>query len=165
MSVKIIVTAFIFSLVILGGGVILATRGQKPEAGRAVYTDQDTEKPKAEINTENFDIGEMKVSDVGRKEYPLKNTGSKPLQILAVSSSCNCTAGQIVYNGVTSREYGMHAPGGYVTEIAPGETATVRVIYRPAIMPVYGTVGREVYVTTNDPQKSRLVFPIKAFVK
>ncbi len=49
----------------------------------------------------------------------------------------------------------MHAQSGYVTEVAPGDTATVRVIYKPSLMPVYGLVEREVYITTNDPDRQK----------
>ena len=59
----------------------------------------------------------------------------------------------------------MHTQSGYVTEIASGETATVRLTYRPASMPVYGLVEREVYVTTNDPANEKLIFSITAKVK
>ena len=59
----------------------------------------------------------------------------------------------------------MHSQSGFVTEIAPGDTATVRLTYRPATMPVYGVVEREVYVTTNDPENQKLVFSIKTKVK
>ncbi len=111
------------------------------------------------------DFGQMKDSDTKQKDFILKNTGTKPLQILNVNSSCNCTFGQIIYNGTTSKEFGMHAQSGYVTDIAPGAAATVRVIYRPYIMPVVGPVEREVYVTTNDPQKETLTFVLKANIK
>ncbi len=110
-------------------------------------------------------LGEMKVADVGTKDFVIKNTGDKPLQITSVSSSCNCTVGQIVYQGKTSKEYGMHAPGGFVNQIAVGDTAIVRVIYKPYIMPVYGSVTRDVYVGTNDPANPRLTFTVKTVVQ
>lgn len=59
----------------------------------------------------------------------------------------------------------MHAQSGYLMDIAPGTEARVRVIYRPFQMPVYGAVEREVYITTNDPQKEKLVFAVKAYVR
>lgn len=121
--------------------------------------------PKAEVVQNFFDLGVIKLSDVTKQDYILKNTGSAPLQILKITSNCGCTAGQIIYQNKTSEEYSMGWPGSDVAEINPGDTATIRLIYRPATMPVYGLVGREVYVTTNDLSNSKLVFGIKAIVK
>ncbi|MDP1743699.1 MAG: DUF1573 domain-containing protein [Candidatus Amesbacteria bacterium] len=111
------------------------------------------------------DLGEMKVADVKSRDFTIKNVGSNPLQITSISSSCNCVSGQIVYKGQTSKEYGMHAPGGFVNQIAVGDTAVVRVIYKPYIMPVYGPVTRDVYVGTNDPDNPKLTFTVKTVVK
>ena len=121
---------------------------------------------KVEVVGESIsDIGEMKVADVKSRDFVIKNIGDQPLQITSVSSSCNCTVGQIVYQGKVSREYGMHAPGGFINQIAVGDTAIVRVIYKPYIMPVYGPVTRDVYVGTNDPDNPRLTFTVKVIVK
>ncbi len=111
------------------------------------------------------DLGEMKVADVKSRDFTIKNIGENPLQITSVSSSCNCAFGQIVYKGQTSKEYGMHAPGGFVNQIAVGDTAIIRVTYKPYIMPVYGPVTRDVYVGTNDPDNPRLTFTVQTVVK
>ena len=107
----------------------------------------------------------MKVADVKSRDFVIKIIGDLPFQITSVSSSCNCTVGQIVYQGKVSREYGMHAPGGFINQIAVGDTAIVRVIYKPYIMPVYGPVTRDVFVGTNDPDNPRLTFTVKVIVK
>ena len=59
----------------------------------------------------------------------------------------------------------MHAKSDDVIEIAPGKQALVRVIYVPSIMPVYGSVEREVYLNTNDPNSPKLTFKVIANVK
>ena len=148
---------------IVGLAFLLSSRQQPPPLAVSL-TAQDVDRPKAETSQTFYDLGEIKVLDVKQQDYTLKNSGTQPLQILNVNSSCGCTAGQIIYQGETSKEYSMHAQSGYVTEIAPGDTATVRLTYRPATMPVYGVVSREVYVTTNDPENQKLVFSIKAKV-
>lgn len=165
MSAKSIISSGVIFLVLIIGVSFLSTAGQKPAPATATYSATDKDRPIVETPRTQADLGEMKVSDTKQEDFEIKNTGTKPLQILNVNSSCNCTSGQIIYNGTTSKEYGMHAQSGYVTDIAPGSSATVRVIYRPSIMPVYGPVEREVYVTTNDPKKENLVFTIKANVK
>lgn len=165
MSPKTIIISIIAIFALVIGLAFLASSGQKPQPAAVAFSQQDSDRPKAETTQTFFDMGEIKVSDVKQQDYTLKNVGTKPLQILDVNSSCGCTAGQIIYNGETSKEFSMHSKSGFVTEIAPGDTATVRLTYRPATMPVYGVVEREVYVTTNDPTNQKLVFSIKAKVK
>lgn len=153
MSVKAIIISLATFLILVVGASFLLTAGQRPE-------------PKVGLDSTErfFDFGKIKVSDVKQKDFILTNSGIKPLQILNINSSCGCTTGQIIYNGETSKEFGMHSQSGYVTEIAPNTSATVRVIYRPATMPVFGSVQREVYLTTNDSEKEKLVFAVKAYV-
>jgi hypothetical protein len=165
MSLKTIITWMLVFIVSVVGIAFLLTAGQTPAPATATFSTQDTEKPKAETSNTSRNLGEIKVSDVKVEDYALKNVGTKPLQILNVNSSCGCTAGQIIYQGKTSKEFSMHTQSGFVTEIAPGDTATVRLTYRPASMPVYGLVEREVYVETNDPANSKLIFSITAKVK
>ena len=165
MSPKTIIISLLAFFALVIGLAFLFTSGQKPAPATLSFSAQDSDRPKAETTQTFFDMGEIKVSDVKQQDYTLKNAGTKPLQILNVNSSCGCTAGQIIYNGETSKEYSMHSQSGFVTEIAPGDTATVRLTYRPATMPVYGVVEREVYVTTNDPENQKLVFSIKTKVK
>jgi len=165
MSPKAIIISLVLFFAAVIGLAFLFSAGQKPEPTAATFSAQDTDRPKAKIAQTSFDWGEMKVSDVKQQDYTLKNTGVKPLQILNVNSSCGCTAGQIIYKGETSKEYSMHSQSGFVTEIAPGDSATVRLTYRPATMPVYGAVEREVYVTTNDPVNQKLIFSIRVNVK
>ena len=165
MSPKSIIISLIAFFALVVGLAFLFSVGQKPVPAAVSFSAQDNDRPKAETTQTFFDMGEIKVSDVKQQDYTLNNVGTKPLQILNVNSSCGCTAGQIIYNGETSKEYSMHSQSGFVTEIAPGDTATVRLTYRPATMPVYGVVEREVYVTTNDPANQKLIFSIKAKVK
>lgn len=110
------------------------------------------------------DLGTIKVADQKETEFTIKNIGTKPLQLSNMSSSCHCTFGQFIYQGKTSDEYGMSTVSDVLTPIAPNTEAMVKVIYRPYIMPVYGLVEREVYLSTNDPNNPKLVFQVKAVV-
>lgn len=165
MSAKTIILLTIGFFVMLFSMAFLVTRGQKPDPATLSYKKEDADRPKSEVLTSLIDIGEMKVSEVKEVSFQLKNTGNKPLQILNINSSCNCTFGKIVYKDLETKEYGMHKQSGYVTDIAPGDSATVKVIYNPSIMPVYGPVSRDVYVSTNDPENTKLIFTIKTVVK
>lgn len=158
MSQKAIVISITVFLLTIVGIAIFLTTGQKSNP-------QATDRPIAETPDSLFDFGEIKVSDTKEKEFVLKNTGTKPLQILNINSSCGCTTGKISYNGTETKEWGMHAQSGYLLDIAPSTQAIVKVIYRPFQMPVYGAVEREVYITTNDPVRNRLIFAVKAYVR
>ncbi len=165
MSPKVIIISLVVFFGVTIAGALLFSASQKPPATSAAYSDQDVDRPRAEVAENFFDLGEMSVKDIKTQDFTLKNSGTKPLQITNVSSSCGCTTGQIIYKGETSNEFSMHQKSGYVTEIAPQDEAIVRLTYRPATMPVYGPVEREVYVDTNDPANSKLTFKIKATVK
>lgn len=149
----------------MGASYFLLSGGNKQPIKISSYSSADTERPKAEVKETLKDLGAMKVSDQKEASFILTNVGQKPLQLSNVSSSCNCTVGKIVIDGKESPEFGMHNVSDFAGEIAPGKAAIVKVIYRPYIMPVYGAIEREVYVTTNDPENPKLVFKVKTYVK
>ena len=159
-----IIGLIIFSLVAITGSYFFIVSGQKSQPQIASYSVSDKERPKAETKTTFFDLGKMKVSEDKSANFKIKNTGQKPLQLSNVSSSCNCTFGQVVINGKESELFGMHNVSDFAGEILPGKEAIVKVTYRPSIMPVYGTIEREVYVNTNDAENPKLVFKVKATV-
>jgi hypothetical protein len=165
MSKGIIAGLIIFSIVVIGGSYFLIAGGQKPSPAIASYAVSDKEKPKIEAKITFFDLGTMKVSEDRSANFKIKNIGQKPLQLSNISSSCNCTFAQVVIDGKESDLFGMHNVSDFAGEVLPGKEATIKVTYRPSIMPVYGLVEREIYVETNDPENSRLVFKVKANVK
>lgn len=161
---------WIFLGVILAVALIFGAYFFVNQGGMAVakvivnYQSTDKERPRAEVKVTSSDLGKMKVSDEKSAGFTIKNTGKKPLQLSDINSSCNCTFGQVVIDGKESEFFGMHNVSAFAGEILPGKEAKIKVIYRPYIMPVYGIVVREVYVTTNDPENPRLVFKVKANV-
>jgi hypothetical protein len=166
MNSKILIIGLIlFSLAAIGGSYFFLVNGQKPQAVIASYSLSDKEKPKIEAKITSFDLGQMKVSDDKFAIFKIKNIGQKPLQLTNISSSCNCTFGQVVINGKESELFGMHNVSDFAGEILPGKEAAIKVIYRPSIMPVYGKIERQVYVSTNDPENPKLTFNVKANVK
>ncbi len=155
----------IFSLLFVGGAYVLLNNSEQAQAKVVTYTSKDKEKPKVEVKETIKDIGNIKLKDESVTEFQFKNTGTKPLQLSNITSSCGCTVGRIVYNGKISKEYGMHSKSDDVVEIQPNSEATLKVIYRPYVMPVYGLVEREVYMDTNDPANAKLSFKIKTIVQ
>lgn len=153
------------TLIIVIAASFLLTGPTKPGAVTPVlYTASDAQKPRVSIQKTSTDLGNIKVSDEKSADYVLKNSGTKPLQLSGITTSCMCTFGQIIYKNSKSDEFGMHSQSSYIAEIPPGESAVLRVIYRPYLMPVYGEIEREVYVNTNDPATPKLVFSVTANV-
>lgn len=165
MSRNLVIISIAFSLILIVVSYFFVSKGENPKVALMSYSNSDKEKPSAKVNFLNADMGTVKVSEQKSTDFEVKNIGKKPLQLYNISSSCGCTVGKIIYNGEESPEFGMHSNSSYIAEIAPGKAAKVRVTYRPYVMPVYGIVTREVYITTNDPEHSKLSFKVKANVK
>lgn len=156
-----------FTLVILVGIVLFSINEGKQNqtaANIANFSASDKEKPVVAVSSTFSDLGNMKSKDEKAAEFTIENKGTKPLSLFKVSSSCDCTYGQITIDGVKSPEFTMHSQNPWTGTIDPGKKATLSVIYRPFIMPVKGVVTRDVYVQTNDPAKSKLTFTVKANV-
>ncbi len=164
MSKGLVIGLIIFSLAAIIGSYFFIVGGQKSQPVITSYSLNDKERPKVEAKTTFFDLGKMKVSEDKSANFKIKNIGQKSLQLSNVSSSCNCTFGQVVIDGKESDVFGMHNVSDFAGEIPPGKEAIIKVIYRPSIMPVYGAVEREVYVNTNDPENPKLIFKVKATV-
>lgn len=155
----------IFSLLFVGVAYVLLNNSEQAQAKVVTYSSNDENKPEIDVKETVKDIGTIKLKDESVTEFPFNNTGTKPLQLSNITSSCGCTVGRIVYNGKASKEYGMHSQSNDVFEIPPNTQATLQVIYRPYVMPVYGLVEREVYMDTNDPAHAKLAFKIKTIVQ
>lgn len=143
-----------------------AARGEnKPARAVTTYTSADSEKPKVEVSNMSADLGLMSVKDEKSAQFTIKNTGTKPLQLSGVNTSCDCTFATVTIQGTTSQEFSMHAKTDWVGSVEPGENATLTVLYRPSVMPVKGAVSRATFVETNDPEKLLLRFDVAAVVK
>lgn len=152
-------------LIIIFTAVIAVKEGSTANSSIPSYTLADSERPTVKTDKDFQDLGKMKVSDVKSATFKITNIGKKPLVLSDINSSCDCTFGKVTINGNSSPELGMHANSNWQGTVEPGGKAFVEVIYKPAIMPVAGEVAREVYITTNDPEKPTLTFGIKAFVE
>ena len=163
--IKPVIGIILFSLVFIGGAYFVISSGEKPQIPIVSYSVQDKNKPIIEALETSYDMGTIKVSDTKEKEFSIKNTGTKPLLLSEISTSCGCTSAQIVYKGTSSKTFSMHSQSDYVAQIDPQTSAVVKVVYMPFTMPVYGVVERQVFMSTNDPNKSKLEFRIKANVQ
>ena len=163
-SKKVLMAVFVACVFLIVGAVLLLP-SDRQKKNIVNYSSAAKEKPIVQTRETLFDFGKVKVADVKEKDFEIKNVGSKTLDLFDITSSCGCTVGQVIYQGKTSRELGMHSQNDDVFNIFPNTKAIIKVTYRPFIMPVYGVVAREVYVSTNDPQTPKLVFQVKAYVE
>lgn len=126
--------------------------------------------PSFQANTELIELGEIDAQGEYPAEFTISNTGNAPLEISDVRTSCMCTFGEITIGGKKSPEFNMvmhNSPAArkWKGMIEPGESATVRIIYKPHIMPVQGSVERLLVFTTNDPSNAEVQLSIHAIVK
>lgn len=165
-AMLLLIGGFTLLALILIGFVAVNEQKEANKVGQVVqYQTADSQKPVATFDTETKDLGKMKVSDEKTADFAVKNTGTKPLSLFNISSSCGCTAGVVTIEGVKSPEGSMHAKNSWIGTVNPGQSATVTVIYRPSVMPVKGDISRSVYLETNDPANKQLTFNIKTFVE
>src|SRR3990172_6950030 len=163
-------------LLVIGGFTVLVlvlifmvsvNESKQAQGSSAVtlYTTNDVQRPKVTLSNSLADLGTMKVKDEKSAQFTLENTGTKSLSLSRISTSCDCTFGQLTINGEKSPEFSMHSKNPWVGTINPGEKAVLEATYRPFIMPVSGPVTRDVFVSTNDPDNPRLTFTVKAIVE
>lgn len=96
---------------------------------------------------DTWDFGSVKEGEVLQYEFSIDNkSASRSLKILAVNTSCGCTASQAKSN-----------------ILAPGESTTLSVRFETK--GYAGPVKQYVYVHTDDPEENIRRFTIKANVK
>ena len=122
------------------------------------------------IDREEVELGTMSVNDERSANFTLINVGTEPVEVSQVGTSCMCTFAQIAIGGQKSPEFNMAmhnspAVNDWRGVIQPGDTATVTVTYKPSLMPVEGSVARNVKFATNDPQHRKVELGIHATVQ
>lgn len=173
-----ILLKFLFLLIIGGSALFFLLSWSQNKAVKVPVNSQ----AKIEIPVVRADLGQMKVQEEKYAEFKIKNIGSSPLKIYRVFTSCMCTFAKIFlknpnsysefsgFNWVWSPAFSMQMHNSaealrWQGEIQSQETAIVRVIYKPALMPVYGPVERSVVFSTNDPKNQQVELIVKAFVQ
>lgn len=159
----IILGIVIITVLVVGGIVAVALSSKAPSITQYLTSDQD--KPQAEISATSFDFGRIKLSEIKEKEVTLKNSGTKPLVLSDIVTSCDCTFAQVTVASQTSKRFSMQRDASYRAEVAPNATAIIKVIYEPQLMPVKGIVNRSVAIKTNDPDHSLITIGFSADVQ
>lgn len=86
--------------------------------------------------------------------FEVKNTGTEPIVVTQMYTSCMCTESRLVTQSKTSRFFGMqgHSDSSLLMQIIePGETAEVEAVFDPSAHGIngLGTNRRAVYFETN----------------
>lgn len=131
--------------------------------------DTETSLAKIEVLEKFADLGTMKINEERYYDFKVKNVGRDTLKIYQVGTSCNCTFAKIFINGQESPEFNMPMHNSisamrWIGEIPAGGEAIIRLIYKPYIMPVFGSVERSVIFKTNDPSNPKVELTVRVFV-
>lgn len=156
-----IIGIVIFTIVVLGGGVALAA---KMATGARVETNSGAQ---AKVGETTSDWGKVGIAAGNvEKDFTIENTGSAPLKLFNVKTSCDCTTARLSQGTVTSPVFGMHTNSNFAMEVPPGQKAILKVIFDPAYHgpDAVGPVTRQITVQTNDPSRGTLTFMLTALV-
>lgn len=158
---KIIMTIIGLSLLVLIGGVALASRAPTPPE---IVTSSQV---KIDVAETTHDWGTIPLND-GKveKTFTVKNIGTEILRLANVETSCMCTQAKVSINGKESPYFGMHSNSAWIGELDPGNEAELQVVFDPSYHGPSGTgqITRIVSVDTNDQNNPRLEFKLTANV-
>ncbi len=156
---KIIIGIILITILILGGGMFLLTKSSSaPSQGVTL-----SQNAKVEAIEKTFDWGVIKYSgDKATKTFIIKNTGSDPLKLYNVKTSCACTNASLTIDGKVSPSFGMHTQSSWTGEVAAGKEAILTVIFDQAF---HGPTGigpmeRLISMQTNDLSSPTLEFKL-----
>lgn len=158
------IALFVLILAAVGASVVLLRggTGKSPTASGG-------DNPLLEIEKLEVDLGKMSVQEERIAEISLANTGTGPLKISRVRTSCMCTSAVLVLGGLESPEFNMEmhnspAVNAWVGTLGPSERGVLRIIYRPYKMPEPGGIERFVLFETDDPAHRKVQVRMTAFV-
>lgn len=105
--------------------------------------------PELTVTPENYDFGRIKAEEgVVSAELKLQNSGSKELEILAVSTSCGCTTVEV------DKEV-----------LKPKEEANLKIEFDPNVHEdLTGLLERVIYIRTNNPDEPETQIKIQVEV-
>jgi hypothetical protein len=117
--------------IVVGLAFFISTKGAKE---RELIT---SEVPGVEAVPTHYELGDVPINGgVVTKEYELKNTSGKDLELIKIVTSCMCTSANVKVGDIETRFYAMEMGGDknplISTKIGRDETAKVTVRFDPA---------------------------------
>ena len=158
---KVIIGIIIFTLFILGGSIYVLGSG---ESAQAITMTQEA---KADVAQKQFDWGNINYDGPKTtKVFAIKNSGTKPLQLTKIKTSCHCTTAQLSIDDNKSPLFGMSASAPWVGTVAPGKEAHLEVVFDQTFHGPsgIGLVERFVNVETNDASQPKIDFSLTGIV-
>ena len=158
---KLIIVGLSLTLLLVFGGVFLVTRTNNSASLAGSQTTQ------VSVDKTSHDWGEIGINNGKvQAEFSLTNTGSAPLQLANISTSCMCTTAQAVIDGKASPYFGMMQKSSWTGQVEPGKSAKLIVEFDPAFHGPQGIgqITRQTTVETNDPNQRQLTFTATANV-
>lgn len=128
------------------------------------YSKEASARPKVEVETTSFKMGQVKSETAAEKAISIKNTGQAPLQITGITSSCDCTSAYLTIDDQKGPKFSMHDKSDWIGEIGVDKSAQMTITYDPRVHPAKGEVSRAVYFKTNDPDKPEVTIEFTAEV-
>lgn len=98
--------------------------------------------PNIQLELESFEFGDVVNGNIVGKDVMIYNTGTAPLNIEQVTTSCGCTTAEVSQS-----------------EIAPDESAVLHIEFDSGAHgpEMTGTLTRQVFVATDDPDQPDLI--------
>lgn len=155
----------------VGGGVlvlalVIYALGRTPSASPL---DASGGTPTLSVSETAIDLGPMSVNEERSREVRFTNTGNAPLELRRIRTSCGCTEAELTIQGqkftFNMEMHNASAIRQWKGVLAPGESATMKTIYRPFVMPVQGRVERKIFFETNDPARRSGEITLRALVQ
>ncbi|MBU2051665.1 DUF1573 domain-containing protein [Patescibacteria group bacterium] len=159
---KLILIGLSLTLLLIFGGVFFITKTNNRASLAGSQTTQ------VSVDKTSHDWGEIGINNGKvQAEFSLTNTGSAPLQLANISTSCMCTTAQAVIEGKASPYFGMHQKSAWTGQVEPGKSAKLIVEFDPAFHGPQGVgqITRQVVLETNDTNQKQLTFNLTANVK
>lgn len=120
------------------------------------------------VRPEEYDLGNVPYGGgIVQREFTLENRGEEGLKINSIETSCGCTEAQLIYDGNTSKKFGMNTNTLTWSEtVPPEEKASLRIFYDPT---THGPDGvgpflRKIWIKSSDPDDNKTEVRIKGSV-
>ena len=170
----IIIVAIITLVIMLGGIALVNSSSSTPQilssenARLQLSSQSDGGQAKAEtVEPTSYDWGNISYSGTkATKPFAIRNTGSDPLKLFNVKTSCHCTKAHVTIDGKDSPDFGMSGISSWAGEVPVGKEAKVTVIFDQAFHGPQGIgpITRFVSIETNDRGTPKITFTLTGTV-
>lgn len=152
------------SLTILGGAILLVGLAW---GWNLISAKRYENAPRIQVTPKVYNFGKV-IASQGTVEttFEVKNVGVSKLVLSGMETSCGCTTAILEKDGQRGPTFGMHNnPTDWRQELAPQETASLKVIFDPNFHETFGPVTRVISIFSSDPGRGEEKITIYADVQ